>query len=251
MFLHADNCPGQNKNNTMLQYLAWRVMTGRHTQITLSFLVIGHTKFAPDWCFDLFKRLYRRTKLGSLRAIAQVTNDYAKCNFSELNVEADGTIVVPTYNWTGLLVTRFRKFVGIKKYHHFRFVSSEPGVMYVRKHSNTTEEKVILLKASWSPPPTELPDRVFPRGLSAERQWYLYEKIRQYCPDEDKDVTCPRPTVPKPTSRAGTPANDDGSSDPLPTVVDDDFPFPQRKKSRVCGTCRRESHNSRTCPDKN
>ena len=55
VFLHVDNCTGQNKNNAMLQYLAWRVMTGRHTQITLSFLVVGHTIFAPDCCFGLFK----------------------------------------------------------------------------------------------------------------------------------------------------------------------------------------------------
>ena len=48
VFLHADNCCGQNKNNCMLQYLCWRVITGRHTQITLSFLLVGHTKFAPD-----------------------------------------------------------------------------------------------------------------------------------------------------------------------------------------------------------
>lgn len=56
VFLHADNCTGHNKNSCMLQYLIWRVMTGRHTQITLSFLVVGHTKFAPDWCFGLFKQ---------------------------------------------------------------------------------------------------------------------------------------------------------------------------------------------------
>ena len=94
-------------------------------------------------------------------------------------------------------------------------MSSELGVVYARKHSDTAEEKVKLLKNPWSPPPTdhELPDRVFPRGLSAERQWYLYEKIRQYCPEEDKDITCPKPTVPRPTSRAGTLASDDGSSD--------------------------------------
>lgn len=59
--LHADNCVGQNKNNCMVQYLVWRTLTGRHTNITLSFLPVGHTKFAPDWCFGLFKRAFRRT----------------------------------------------------------------------------------------------------------------------------------------------------------------------------------------------
>ena len=45
-------------------------------------LVVGHMKFTPHWCFGLFKRLYRKTKLGSLSAIAQVTDDSAKCNFA-------------------------------------------------------------------------------------------------------------------------------------------------------------------------
>ena len=44
-FLHADNCSSQNKNNCMIQYLTWRALTKRHTSITLSFLVVGHTKF--------------------------------------------------------------------------------------------------------------------------------------------------------------------------------------------------------------
>ncbi len=72
MYLHADNCTGQNKNNTMVQYLVWRSMTERHTRITLSFLVVDHTKFSPDWCFWLLKRLYRRTVVGSLMDIAEV-----------------------------------------------------------------------------------------------------------------------------------------------------------------------------------
>ncbi len=65
-------CTGQNKNNAMVQYLLWRSMTNRHTNITLSFLVVGHTKFSPNWCFGLLKRLYRRTVVGSLNDIAEV-----------------------------------------------------------------------------------------------------------------------------------------------------------------------------------
>ena len=34
VYLHADNCTGQNKNNAMIDYLMWRVMTGRHTNVT-------------------------------------------------------------------------------------------------------------------------------------------------------------------------------------------------------------------------
>ena len=45
--LQADNCVGQNKNTTMLWYLAWRVIIGQHNRIQLNFMLPGHTKFFP------------------------------------------------------------------------------------------------------------------------------------------------------------------------------------------------------------
>ena len=83
-FLHADNCCGQNKNNCMVHYLVWCTLTNRHSNITLSFLPVGHTKFSPDWCFGLLKRQYRRTKVGSLQAIAEVVSKSAECNHTQL-----------------------------------------------------------------------------------------------------------------------------------------------------------------------
>ena len=62
---HADNCSGQNKNRFVMQYLAWRVMTGLNKRIEISFMMVGHTKFAPDWCFGLLKQRFRRTKTSS------------------------------------------------------------------------------------------------------------------------------------------------------------------------------------------
>ena len=51
VYLHADNCIGQNKNSSCtLQYLCWRCMTKQHTKAMISFLVVGQTKFSHDWC---------------------------------------------------------------------------------------------------------------------------------------------------------------------------------------------------------
>ena len=84
MFLHADNRCGQNKNNTMVQYLMWRTMIKLHSSATLSFLVVGHTKFSPDWCFGLFKRKYRRRKIGRLQDIVDAVNKSAECNVAQV-----------------------------------------------------------------------------------------------------------------------------------------------------------------------
>jgi len=59
-YCHADNCVGQNKNRFVIGYFAWRVITGKHTQIHLSFIEVGHTRCLVDGHFGLIKKSYRR-----------------------------------------------------------------------------------------------------------------------------------------------------------------------------------------------
>ena len=73
--LHADNAVGQNKNNAAMHYLEWRVLSGRNPTIEISFMIAGHTKFAPDRFFGLFKKLYRRTSVSTLPDIEQVVRN--------------------------------------------------------------------------------------------------------------------------------------------------------------------------------
>ena len=146
------NCTGQNKNNCMMQYLVWRTITNRHTNITLSFLPVGHTEFAPDWCFRLFKRSYRRTKVGGLPAIAQVVNSSADY-FSQLVVREDGSTLITTYNWADFFALRMKKTCGIKKFHHFYVLSSSPGLVFTKRWSDSPEVTFKLLKEPWTPAP--------------------------------------------------------------------------------------------------
>ena len=64
LHVHCDNCSGQNKNRFVMLYLCWRVMAGLNRSITVSFLIVGHTKSSPDLGF-LSKRSVGR-KLGVL-----------------------------------------------------------------------------------------------------------------------------------------------------------------------------------------
>ena len=93
LHLHADNGSGQNKNSCMMWYLMWRVLTGRHRSITLSFLLTGHTKFSCDWCFGLVKRLYRKTKVDCLQDIVAVVEQSSDVNLSQLCGTSDRSIV--------------------------------------------------------------------------------------------------------------------------------------------------------------
>ena len=171
-----------------------------------------------------------------------MVNKSADCNVAQLVSREDGSTIVPSYDWTDHFAPHFKKLPGIKKYHHFRMSSSTPGSVFVKEHSDSTEVRIDLLKDSWSPDAHELPRLTPPRGLSADRQWYMFEQIRPFCPDDDKDVTCPKPSVPKP-GRATTPA-------PVPPELENEHTPSPAKRRRTCGTCREEGHDSRTCPNK-
>ena len=104
---------------------------------------------------------------------------------------------------------RLKKITRTKKYYHVHLDSSIPGVVSVRERADTPEIEIQLLKNPWLSGPDELPTVIHPKRLSLERQWYLFDQIRQFCPGSDKDLTCPKPRAAKPTSRAGIPHPED------------------------------------------
>ena len=125
-----------------MQYLAWRVLVGLNKKITLSFLIVGHTKFSPDWCFGLFKQTYRRTKIGCLDDIVRVVESSAVVNHAQLVGTQDVQVIVPTYDWASFFDKPFRQkaLTGIKSMHHLTFTSNSPGKAVV-KDSVTTPER--------------------------------------------------------------------------------------------------------------
>ena len=199
--LHADNCSGQNKNRYMMYYLMWRVHAGLHEEIKLSFLPVGHTKFSPDWCFGLMKQCFRHTKIGDLDDIANSISQSSFVNVPQLVGTLDGTVFAPTYNWSEFFENHTIKTAlkGISKMHHFEFTARKPGMVLVKESSDGVERSIRLFKdTSWKPSAEQLPSLVVPNGLSIERQWYLFDKIMEFCPDDKKDAVCPEPTYPRP-----------------------------------------------------
>lgn len=213
LHLHADNCSGQNKNryengcmlkcidiikyNTryMMAYLMWRVMTGLSKEVTISFLLVGHTKFAPDWGFGLFKRLFKKSNVATIQDIAEVVQKSAVVNHPQLIGDYDGSTYVKFYNWSNIFDDYTIAIKGITKFHHFRMSSCTPGYVFVREGIEDPEKKINIIKNNtWMPSQDTMPPLIDPPGLPLERQWYLYNKIREFCPDEAKDLVCPKPS---------------------------------------------------------
>ena len=151
---------------------------GFHTHITLSFLIVGHTKFSPDWCFGLLKQRLHRTRVACLNDLERVVNSSAEANVVQLVGTQSGEVVVPTYNWNVMFVGHLRKLKHIKKYHHCSISASTPGSVEVRLESDSESEHIsLLIDHTWSPSSHQLPPTVRPPGLSLEQQWYLYSHI--------------------------------------------------------------------------
>ena len=168
-----------------MAYLMWRVLTKRHSSIVLSFLIVGHTKFSPDTCFGLIKRLYSRTNVGCLRDIATVVTRSSIVNEPELVGAQDGSTFAPTYDWASYFDASTTTIKGIKKYQHFSFRADKPGKVFTKcKHDDVEQQHTLIKKECNDRLINSFPSVISPPGLSAERQQYLYEKIREFCPEE-------------------------------------------------------------------
>ncbi|XP_070191657.1 uncharacterized protein [Littorina saxatilis] len=200
--IHFDNCGGQNKNNAVLWYALWRVMTGRHETFSYNCTIVGHTKFDPDWHFGLWKVKWRRSTSECMNDVVESVRRSTRQSHNLPQVCKDPHHPVVFFNWKEYLGKLFRPLLGISKFHHFRTTSAEPGVVYYRDLWDSPELKVNLLKKNVIlPGPAEMPEALPTPGMSAEREWYLYQEIRTFCACPEKsDEICPRPTLPRPST---------------------------------------------------
>lgn len=150
--LHCDNCSGQNKNNYVLAYLMWRTIVGLHQRISVHFLIAGHTKFSPDWCFGLLKKCFRRTEVSTLQELADcVRNSTQKnVNIPQIVGPENGPAVVPVYDWQSFLAPIYRTVPRLKDHQHFTFNSSQPGTLFYKEINNADIKTFSMLKIDLS-----------------------------------------------------------------------------------------------------
>ncbi len=203
--LTADNCAGQNKNNSVLHYLLYRVMNGLHKKITLSFMLTGHTKFAPDGYFGLIKMKYRRSKIYTYKQMADVikASTPGGHNICQTYRNKDGSVNFKYKIWSEWLLKYFKKLPNLSKYHHFSFNHESPGIVIAKETVDGKEHSFQLLEDNTFrfvlKKQPQLPLEIIPKGLSSKRMWYLYDNIREYIPNiKDKEITCPYPNIPRP-----------------------------------------------------
>lgn len=197
LYLHADNCVAQNKNNIVTCYLTWRILHGLNKKITLSFLPVGHTKFACDWAFGLIKKKVRVDKASCLADVVKIVNDstpVSKVNQSILTGDEQGQVHVPLHDWLGYFAKKkWKPIKNITTYNHFEFNSdlSDKGKVTCQNIFDGPKTKVDI--TSDIDPPNDFPPSIVPEGLSWKRKKYLFEKIRPFCAEDHRDLLCADP----------------------------------------------------------
>jgi hypothetical protein len=186
LVLFCDNTVGQNKNNALLHYLSWRIHTGLNKKISLNFLLVGHTKFAPDRVFGLIKLTLAKWVIDTMR-------DFIRCVVSaspgghSLAVPTSNPVTKQTfvkwYTWDAYLRQFYKPLLKLTQYHHFNFSNDREGVQC--KEFADSEIKIFNLMRQ-TPPPAKYPEEKPAERLSLERQWYLYENLRPLCTNPAK-----------------------------------------------------------------
>ena len=92
-------------------------MVGLNEEITISFLLVGHTKFALDWGFG-FKSLYKRSKVSTIHDIAEVVRNSTVVNHPQLVGDYDGSSFVTFYEWSSIFDETTTAIKEISKLHH-------------------------------------------------------------------------------------------------------------------------------------
>ncbi|XP_067660460.1 uncharacterized protein [Haliotis asinina] len=72
LYLQADNWPKDNKNKTLLYFLALLVKLKIFKKVKLSFLMVGHTHEDVDQLFSVFARELRQRRAATCEALLQV-----------------------------------------------------------------------------------------------------------------------------------------------------------------------------------
>ena len=185
--MYADNCPGQNKNQTVVGYLCYLVqIMKRYPEIRLNLMLVGHTKFSPDRHFGTIKK---RGKQFGIRRILDLVGDDGIVKRSAINNDVitckdPGTGIknLDWFDWNSFLAQRFGKCIGIREWRLIRImkdtnfiqVAKEISEVFITYENNNNE--VILTT----------PNIIQPEGLSNARIDQL-KLFTEYVHDHHKD----------------------------------------------------------------
>ena len=202
--LIMDNCGGQNKNNTVIKACAYFVEVGWFKEVSINFLIKGHTKNSCDRCFNLLKQQYHKNNVYSFSHCLEVLRS---CPLVEV---IDATDL--SYEWSKLLNSFYMNVVSgtVQKNHIFKFKVETIKRVQLKTKTSTIDKATLYQDIRLDHPKScskhndairrlavqncsALLRPIVKPGLPPIKQFELYTKWRKIVPAAYKDVTCPCP----------------------------------------------------------
>ncbi|KAJ8321589.1 hypothetical protein KUTeg_000060 [Tegillarca granosa] len=203
--IHADNCPvkncfllGQNKNQFVIGYFMWRVLTQRNTVIEYLMQLPSHSRCLIDSGFASIKSctadltvivLSNYSKL--LRIQLDLTpQKFQYFRFSKIDIESEA---LPDVIYTaGLSRDRQQYLFSIVKPYvrpAYKDITCPPAKIPILPVYIVT--KIDIKKSEIDIKSEALPEVIYTAGLSRDRQQYLFSIVKPYVRPAYKDITCP------------------------------------------------------------
>ena len=113
-------------------------------------------------------------------------------NIARLVIDKGGKVLVPIFDWLSFFAEMFKRLPAIKNLRHFRVSSLHPGIVTTQA-CNDSEKTHLILKRDVVVDAAELSNIIPPKSFSVPRQWYLFEKMREFRRIPTQDVTSPMP----------------------------------------------------------
>ena len=137
--LFLDNATSTNKNKFMFAWAMELVSTGTINHIHISFMLAGHTKFAPDRLFATIGSAYKSSDIFTISELQ------ALCAQTAQTIIENGEKVLA---WRESLGEKYSDLPGVRKLHDFLIVRAHNGqvVMKVREKCFTGEWRASPLK---------------------------------------------------------------------------------------------------------
>ena len=125
--IFLDNATSTNKNKYFFSWAMEMVSSGKVNHVHISFMIAGHTKFAPDRLFSIIGSAYKSEDVFTIDELKVICDTCATCHIEK------GDAV---HKWRDSLTQKYSDLSGVRKYYDFLIVKSHDGgvVMKVREN---------------------------------------------------------------------------------------------------------------------
>ena len=135
--IFLDNATSTNKNKYLFSWAMEMVSSGKVDHVHISFMIAGHTKFAPDRLFSIIGSAYKSEDVFTIDELKAICDTCAKCQ-----IEKGDTI----HTWRDSITQKYSDLPGVRKYHDFLIVKSHGGGVVMKVREN-------CFSGSWSDSP--------------------------------------------------------------------------------------------------